>query len=246
MRQNQSGFVVIVTMLVMAALLGLGLSMADQTTQEVVDSGTGSDAVRVFNAAETVAESFLTDPAPITGSSTGPAGETIRYRVTEDATLTTYLPNGGTATLDLPSSPEGAANLTWSGDAALLIASYYDVSVSGDPDIEVRYEGINPVSGVDLYSGFSNSTPDASGKSTYSIALSQNPTPKIVMIRIKALGAATNLEVTGNITDPQSHTVRTEATSVDNVSRAIEVVKTIEVPPAILDYAVYSGESIIK
>ena len=250
MHKNQAGFVVIVTMLVMAALLGLGLSVPNQSTQDAAESGNESESVRVFNAAEAGIEEILADPSNFSGA-TGDLtdlndfdGSAIRYRVMPNDSLQTYLLQGGTATIDLPGGANGATIFQWDtdadcNDAALLIALYYD---DGSP--KVKYEGVNPACDTDKVAGFAEAISASSPyRNKHIITI---PSTELKMIRIKSLLAATNLAVTGGFDDPQYHTVRSEATGPDGVTRTIEVAKTIEVPPAILDYAVYSGASITK
>ena len=156
--------------------------------------------------------------------------------MTPQNSLKTYLLQGGTATIDLPSGSTNDVTVRWDTDAALLIAIYSDDGSTA----KVEYVGVNPFN-ASRVAGFITSS-ETAGKSNYSF-----PSPTdMKMIRVKSLLAATNLEVSGSFNDPQYHTVRSEATGPDGVTRTIEVAKTIEVPPAILDYAVYSGGSITK
>jgi len=255
MKSSQSGFVVIVTMLVMAGLIGLGLSVANQSTEDVAESGSDSESVRVFNAAEAGVEEILAEPSNFTASSidlgsptTGINNSDIRYSVTPNTTLKTYLLQGGTATLDLPSGYNNNLTVQWDtdgggagcDDAALLIALYYD-------DGAVRYDGVHNTACTTTVSGFASAVVGTSG-SGYTNKYVFTPPANLKMARFKSLLADTTLEITGTgMTDPQYHVVRSEATSgSDGVTRTIEVAKTIEVPPAILDYAVYSGASITK
>jgi len=230
-------------MLVMAGLLGIGLSVANQSTQDIADSGNESESVRVFNAAEAEVESVLANPdnftataIPLTGATDGLNGALTRHSVTPQTSLKTYLPAGGVATIDLPSGYGSTVTLNWDSAAALMIAVYYEDAGT----IKVRYEGVT-ANGATTIGGFAA----ASGSPTASIH-TFNPTSDVRMIRIKSLLTGTNLSVPNSFSDPQYHLVRSEATGTDGVSRAIEIAKMIEVPPAILDYAVYSGESIIK
>lgn len=241
MQKTESGFVVIVTMLVMAGLISLGLSVANQSTEDAAESGSESDAVRVFNAAEAGVEELLADPLTDSGGiqSGGVFDESIiRYNVVSQNKLETTLLNGGTATIDLPSSYTGTITVEWDSEAALLIALYSD---DGAGTQTVQYIGANE-SGDTGIDEFIQGTDEGSGKSSYQFTVPND----IKMIRIKSLFAGTNLVVDESFSDPQYYTVRSEATSQDGITRTIEVEKTIEVPPAILDYAVYSGGSITK
>ncbi|NCN82479.1 MAG: hypothetical protein GW947_00780 [Candidatus Pacebacteria bacterium] len=240
MRKNESGFVVIVTMLIMVGLISLGLSVANQSTEDTAESGDESQAVRVFNAAEAGVEELLSAPLVDSGAILDRAdqfdGSDIRYRVMEQYTLETHLLEGGTATIDLPGGYAGNIIINWDSAAALLIAIYTD-----DASVQtVQYVGANPYTAVRI-AGF-DSAANVSSKSRYQFTAPANTK----MVRIKSLLAATNLIVESSFPDPQYHTVRSEATGADGVTRTIEVNKTIEVPPAILDYAVYSGGSITK
>ncbi len=242
MQKTESGFVVIVTMLVMAGLISLGLSVANQSTEDAAESGSESDAVRVFNAAEAGIEEQLAVPLSDSGGIQERLGEfdgsDIRYSVTSQNKLETTLLNGGTATIDLPSSYTGTITVEWDSEAALLIALYSD---DGAGTQTVQYIGVNE-SGDTGIDEFIQGTDEGSGKSSYQFTVPND----IKMIRIKSLFAGTNLVVDESFSDPQYYTVRSEATSQDGITRTIEVEKTIEVPPAILDYAVYSGGSITK
>lgn len=241
MRKNESGFVVIVTMLIMVGLISLGLSVANQSTEDTAESGDESQAVRVFNAAEAGVEELLSAPLVDDGGTIQTTlpdfdGAALRYRVMEQYTLETHLLEGGTATIDLPGGYAGNIIINWDSAAALLIAIYTD-----DASVQtVQYVGANPYTAVRI-AGF-DSAANVSSKSRYQFTAPANTK----MVRIKSLLAATNLTVESSFPDPQYHTVRSEATGADGVTRTIEVNKTIEVPPAILDYAVYSGGSITK
>jgi Tfp pilus assembly protein PilX len=266
---GQPGQIAVVILLIMAVLLVLGLSLAARTTQEIQLSGQEQDSTRVFNAAETGVEKALSDTtyfseAESTGSktidfNTGdlPTGLTANVTITPQSGLTTYVNEGASATIQLAgASPTLSINwskrsteTTCNSRAALIVALYYtDAGVD-----KVQYTPVKPNCGYDAARavGFSETNVVTNGAGdynhTFTFAVSV-PNPKLA--RIKPLYAGTDLNITG-VSNAQAFDIRSEAsedpTGQTTVEKsAIQVTRTKPAPPTVLEYAVYSGGSLIK
>ncbi|PIY80899.1 MAG: hypothetical protein COY80_00590 [Candidatus Pacebacteria bacterium CG_4_10_14_0_8_um_filter_42_14] len=256
-KSSQSGYVAVITLLVMVVLLSLGLSLANQATQEISLAGNESEQVRVFNAAEAALDTLLADPAsyvagapdPLTLSSNG-VNETIIGSEVTSGDLTSYFPQGSTATIDLSSSTPGTITIDWektntdcNSVASLLVAIYSD---DGSGNYSVRYSGIKPEScatSSDGPSGFikANQRIVTDYKNFYEFGVLSGDK----LMRIKVLLKNTDLSVSG--AGIQQHTAQAMATGdTDGVTSVIQGTRSIPAAPAIFDYALYSGGSIVK
>lgn len=249
-KSSQSGYVAVITLLVMVVLLSLGLSLANQATQEISLAGNESEQVRVFNSAEAALDTLLADPASyISGdlpeSLTSLNDSTFVHSVTA-GNLETYLQQGATATIDLSISSPISISLVWDknnagcSSASLLVAIYSD---NGSGVYSVRYLGVKPFAcGSAGPPGFLSA---AGAVGTYSNVYQINGLSADDLVRVKVLLANTTLKVTG--AGNQQYTAQAMATGdTDGVTSAIQGTKSIPAAPAIFDYALYSGSSITK
>lgn len=268
---GQPGQIAVVILLIMAVLLVLGLSLAARTTQEIQLSGQEQDSTRVFNAAETGVEVALSQSSNFTeaesaGSKTLtldsgelPTGIEGTVTITEQSGLTTFVNEGASATVQLENSGASSITIDWSkrvtettcaARAALVIALYYTEAGTD----KVQYYPIKPNCGYDANKavGFSESGVTALGSGDYNhryvLNLASIPSPKLA--RIKPLYAGTDLNVSG-INTTQAFDIRSEAAETADgqptvEKSAIQVTRTKPAPPTVLEYALYSGDSLIK
>ncbi len=264
------GQIAVVILLIMAVLLVLGLSLASRTSQEIQLSGQQQDSTRVFNAAETGVEKALSDTtyfsdAESYGSKTVtldaadlPTGLTGNITITPQSGLNTYVNEGASATIQLLNAGQPTLRINWSkrstetscnSRAALIIALYYN---EGGED-KVQYTPIKPSCGYDSTRavGFSDASVQSNTSGDYNHSYDFPvvvPNPKLV--RIKPLYTGTDLNVSG-ISTAQAFDIRSEAsedpTGQTTVEKsAIQVTRTKPAPPTVLEYALYSGDTLIK
>ncbi|MFZ1721441.1 MAG: hypothetical protein WAU07_02965 [Microgenomates group bacterium] len=247
---SQSGQVAVVVLLIMVVLLTIGLSIATRTTQEVFLSQQQAESSRVFNAAETGVEDALSqDFEALTGSVTNVTtidGVDVNYTISASDTLETRLTEGLSAMVDLNQSVSGNLTVRWAretpcNDKASLIFSIYYMTGGRN---RVRHVAVGPNSGC-RSDGFTNGNPiNVDG---YTMGYNLPVTVNDRFVRIKAVYNDTHVSVSGNNLPDQFYNVRSEASNEQgDEQRTIQVTRTLSVAPSIMDYAVYSGASLLK
>ncbi|PIY78963.1 MAG: hypothetical protein COY81_05280 [Candidatus Pacebacteria bacterium CG_4_10_14_0_8_um_filter_43_12] len=259
--QSQSGQVAVVVFLIMAVMLVVGLSLASRTSQEIELAGQQEDTTRVFNAAETGIEEALSEPSNFQGGNVGatdisslPPETTGQYSVTAESGFKSKIDSGETATIFINPAVTGSIDINWgvsgaacSDLAVLVITTYTKIGTT----YEATHIGVRPDS---CHSGtnFQNVTINgvSDGTITYAKKYQLAIAAGTEMVRIKPLIASTDIFIpTSSVLASQLYTVRSEAqdTSSGNTEvRAIQVTRTKPAPPAILDYALYSGGTLSK
>ncbi len=270
---GQPGQIAVVILLIMAVFLVLGLSLAARTTQEIQLSGQEQDSTRVFNAAETGVEKALSNNDYFTQAETSgpyqssdvnaPSGIDANFTITAQSGLTTNISEGSSATVHLQDSGASSFTLKWAKNgeacnnrASIIIALYYENGGS-----QVQYVPIKPnCSGYDAgkAAGFSTTgvteeSPSNPYTQSYTVSFTSFGIPDASMrfARIKPLYASTDITVSG-VGLTQAFDIRSEAAEEAAVGQAtveksaIQVTRTKPAPPVVLEYALYSGGSLIK
>ena len=261
--QSQSGQVAVVVFLIMAVMLVVGLSLASRTSQEIELAGQQEDTTRVFNAAETGIEEALSEEGNFTGGSL-PADT---YNDTDTKTLTTVkvdaltgfentFQSGETATVFINQlSTQKPISIDWTNEnneatcgSVLVISVYYEAS----GNIQVQHLGVRPPSCPTFDNTNFTVASDSPSGTDYRYRYSFNLPAYTSMIRIKPLKGATSIAVSStdnSVLASQTYSIRSEAQdtlSGNTEVRAIQVTRTKPAPPAILDYALYSGGTLSK
>lgn len=256
---SQSGQIAVVVFLIMAVMLVVGLSLAGRTSKEIELAGQQEDTTRVFNAAETGIEEALSNETNFSGGSV-PAPQTTTDPETNTTTTVTVTPQttfendfdpGETATVFTDSTRNGTIDITF-GDStgcsgankqpALVVTIY---SGSGG-NVTAEHWGYT-ASGCNGSTNFQDVSPSGGAYTIQDIPISNGTQ----MVRIKPLFKSTTIAVSGtnNILAPQSYDIRSQAqdsTSGNTEVRAIQVTRQKPAPPSILDYALYSGDTLTK
>ncbi len=258
---SQSGQVGVIILLIMVVLLTVGISLATRTTQELFVTQQSADSARVFNAAEAgIEQSLSTDfqtafdaTDTITGAVSTISDTDVNYSVTRQYKLETRVFEGVDVSIDLPK--DGTTNnagiiIQWSRetdcatqDPASLLASIYSYN-AGTQQTTVRYRALGGCSRGD---GFENSTTLSSGpyRFEFTLPLQSND----IFVRIKPIYNDTNLNITGNgwTLPVQYYNIRSEAKNRQgDETRIVEVNRTIPTAPSVMDYALFSGDTIVK
>lgn len=251
---RESGQVGVIILLTMTGMLTMGLSLASRTTQEALLSGKEAESTRVFNAAEQGIEEALSGDLDFVGDSYSNtldsiSGVGVNYSIEKVNVLETRLFEGISVSVDVTGASDGNdLQIDWSKvsdcnneDPASLIASvYYDDSGV----TRVRHEAI---AACDNSDGFTLGTIiNQSGyRRRYDLPLQTDD----FLVRVKAIYGDTSIKISsGDFTMPvQYYAIRSEAANEEsNETRIVEVNRTIKSAPSILDYAVYSGNTLVK
>jgi Tfp pilus assembly protein PilX len=271
---SQSGQIAVVVLLIMVILLVMGLSLATRTTQESFFSQQTAETARVWNAAESGAEDALSQLAADPNIGAGPiAVESIINDSDVTATVATTnsytasVPELATVTFNLekttPGDRIGWLMIKWASeencaDRAALLASVYYVD-GGVTKVEHYPIGRGCQSSTD---GFITPAPDSEPsfiadqpgeyKNYFGWTDIYGGIQKDVkFIRIKPLYADTSISISASRASIQGHIVTSTATNtlgnaVGTETRKVQATRSLPAAPGILDFALYSGGSIIK
>ncbi len=257
---QQSGQIGVIILLMMVVLLTIGLSLAARTTQELFVTQQSADTARVFNAAEAGIEQGLAtdfDAATFTndqfsGSISSIDNTDVDYSVSRVYTLETRTFEGVSVMVDLPddgSTNTAGIDIEWSResdcaaeDPASLLISVYNQTGAANTASMRSY----PVAGCDHSDGFASSTRiNQELTFRYTLPLLANDR----LVRIMPIYHDTHLSVAGNgwTLPVQYYHVRSQARNTSgNEIRAVEVNRTLPMAPTIMDFALFSGDTLIK
>jgi len=268
-RQSQSGQIGIIIILIMIVMLTIGLSLVAQSSTNLSLSTQEEQSTQVFNAAEAGVEQALsTDFSTLADTYTAPqftfqnsnANANVNYTITKKHILDTRLFQGDTATVQLwdTANKQTVSNLIidWASGArdcsttpqpASLIISTYSI----DPItkvVSVRHDAFavcdhkDNIGTVGTGSGYQ-------GEKVLTV------TANDAFMRIKPVYNDTVLHVTGsgyvsdltNQLPVQYYSILSTAqNSSGNETRAVQVNRTLSVAPYIMDYALFSGTTLVK
>lgn len=261
---DQSGQIAVVVFLIMAILLVVGLSLATRTSQQIEEAGQAEDTTRVFNAAESGTEKALSDEGNFVYTPGATATDTIvdlngayvdiNVSQTDDFSSTVQ-PGQSVTVYTVTSATPDTVDVRWgdqsdtncANQASIIVTKYF----SEGSAVRAEHEAYNPFNIANCRNNqFASSSTGGTvdGVAYRSRALIQIPADS-EFIRIKPLYASAQFKVTGSAVDTQAHIIRSQARDTSgNTSevRTIEVTRTRPAPPSILDYALYSGGSIVK
>lgn len=257
--RNQSGQVGVAILLTMTVLLTMGLSVASRSTEDLFLSEQQSESARVFNAAEAGIEDALSADFDFEGQTSQGTIDTISdtsvdYQVTKQNVLETRLFEGVTVKIDVDDSDAGtglsvdrAIDIEWSKEtdcdiqdpASLIISVFYDDAGT----TRARYYAYGACSRSD---GF---TLGGNGTAPYYRGINLPLLAGDLFVRVKAVYNDTHIRVSGDgwTLPVQAYNIRSQAKNdLGSETRAVEVNKTLDAAPAIMDYALFSGTTIVK
>jgi len=250
---SQAGQVGIAILLTMTVLLTMGLSTASRSTEDLFLSDQQSESARVFNAAEAGIEDALSSDFNFEGDSiTGNVGTisdtSVDYTISKQSVLETRLFEGVSVKIDVTGAIDGQElSIKWSKEtdcgsedpASLIVSIFYDDAGT----TRARYYAYGA---CDRSDGF---TLGGSSADEYYREVAVSLKAGDLFARIKTIYNDTHLKVAGvGWTLPvQAYNVRSQAQSeFGNETRIVEVKKSLDAAPAIMDYALFSGTTIIK
>lgn len=243
----------------MVVLLTFGLSIASRSTREVALSQQEEESNRVFNAAEAGVERALATDLDFQGEEFSSEGTIIPgtdsnldYNIRKSRILETRLIEGTTAMVQMQDAVNplpGQIYIDWSKETdcgatekpASLIVSIYNTA-AGTESASVRhltFAGCNRNDDIPVA---------ASGQNGYYRRATIPTLTNDQFMRIKAVYNDTHVRVSGSSTLPtQAYDIRSEATStLGQEARTVEVKRTLSVAPSVMDFALFSGTSLVK
>jgi hypothetical protein len=254
-RSTQSGQIGVIILLIMVVILTIGLTVASRTSREAFLTTQTAESARVFNAAEVgVEEALSTDLATIEANNASVINGTVtvddtdvNYSITKVRGLETKLFEGVSVALNVTNVSTGQglvidwSEQTCAQDPAALLATIYS-NESGT--IRARYQAIGNCSRGDGFVQPNGSAPSPY-RYRYTLALRTNDR----YVRLQPVYNDTKIRVNGSgwTLPTQYYRIRSEATNdLGNESRIVEVNRTLPTAPSVMDYALYSGTTIVK
>ena len=250
----QSGQVGIAVLLIMVVLSTIGISIAARSSQDIQSTRQSQEALQTFTAAESAIEDVLTRGEDYlnettTGQYTGVQNNEVNYTVSQEAELSTPLLEGSVAEVDVSTGTAGQqVRIEWgdttdcNADPPSLLVAVVNTS-TGTP--VSRYESYAI---CDRGDGFAViTTPAGTAGFARQVVLTLQSGDDT--IRLTSLYNDTQIGVVGvNWTLPvQQYTINSVArNTLGRETKAIEVQRTAEYAPALLDYALVSGTTILK
>lgn len=249
---SQSGQVGIAVILVMVVMSTIGISLATRSATDVRTARQSQEATQTFSAAEAALEDILSrDQSYLESIDTGQYSDVenvaVNYQVNRDTQLTTELLEGAVAEIDVSSGTAGQqVAIEWSASsdcgtdpASLLIAI---INTSG-PTPTARQYGYAI---CDRNDGFELVL---SSGSLFSRQITLTLETGDQSIRITPVYSDSDILVSGNgwTLPTQEFTIQSIAENLQGrETKAIEVERTTDYAPTILDYGLVSGTTIIK
>lgn len=270
--KSSSGQIAVAVILAVAALLVISISLASRTTEEQAQTTQTTESTVTFNAAEAGVEQALSSVLTALESNKQPASTgtvtlnnntTVNYAITSLADLDVTLAQGASAQITLDSDNNGTGDYTgnvqvlWGKDVddcnnASLIITVISQDISGVA--RARHYAVGPKPACADRSGddFTVATDPPAGSSykyLYSIPVSS--ATRDILVRVKSIYKDSPIFIQGTPGNLPIQQYLIKSTAVNQAgdkkeTRVLEVKRTIPVAPAIMDYALYSGGSIIK
>jgi hypothetical protein len=258
MRTNQSGQIGVIILLIMVVLLTIGISIASQSSQDLFLAQQQVESTRVFNAAEAGVEQALSGDFDFEGnvltgtlSDFGFTDVDVAYTVNKVNQLETRLFQMVGVKIDVTgSTPSNTLDIRWSlesdcasnaGQIASLLITAFAQTPEGVRSYHQAYAGCDRGDQFTLAS-----TVNMDGyrrRVIYTIPEDSE------FVRVTPLYSDTHILVSGgNWTLPvQGFQIRSEAeNNLGDEFRAVEVNRTLDSTPFILDYSLFSGNSLLK
>ncbi|MBU0978616.1 hypothetical protein KKF92_02175 [Patescibacteria group bacterium] len=264
---NQTGQIAVSILLVMSVLVVISFSLASRTTQEINLTTQTTESAYVFNAAESGVNEALAQiyskleaGTAVTEVSNIPIVDaegkaSVTYSIDAINQIETRLMEGNSLTIELDPANLTDVNIDWAKeesctDQASIIVTIYS-TVGGETVVSYTPVGVTANGCGHDGDEFDNPTVTNPPDYKYRYTVSGLTTDDL-FIRIMPVYNNTNLLVAGAIADRlpiQAYIVESRAINLlgdSQETRALRVVRTKPVAPAILDYVVYTGDSLVK
>lgn len=259
----QSGQVALIILLIMVVVLTLGVSLASRTVMDVTLTRQEEQGGRVYQAAESGVESALnadlandalyTNDA-FTGTLNSISDIDVNYSVARKKTLETRVGEGGAVAVDVTGTANGnQLAINWgkgkdcngaspADNAASLLIRVYNVTGGVTTVKQYAYAACTYTNGYPV-------TGTLVGDNGYYRKVLITLATGDKAVRVQPVYADTYLQVDGvGWTLPvQYYAITSNARNqLGNETKAIQVSRTLPTFPGIMDYALYSGTTIVK
>lgn len=263
MRYNPArGQIGLMLLVIMGVVVALVMSIASRSLSDTVLSRQERESSAAFSLAETGVEqamSFLGQGTVPDGVINIPTTLDIvdgQYKVLPTTSYGLFVREGETANLDVDNF-SGDLTISWTkkADKTENVTTCHEgsgfapaaIAVSRLNDTSVKHEYFNPnQNGLTCAlgtNGFSNAAID--GGDNYRSSTTVNIVTGTMAVRIKPIYNGATIEVSGTNLKNQLYLIQSKATTGDT-QREIEVKRGLDAPPAIFDFAVFSGGTIVK
>ena len=263
------GQVAIIALLVTAALILVGLSLASRTTKEISLATQTKESNKVFSSSETGAEKAIsqvidaldkqesiptTDLQGVINDADNNTQTT--YSITPQTSLSMKVLKGAKVVVNLNQAGQvysGTLTVDWAKEAScadrasLIVTVYY----RDNGKIASRYLAFGPdpagagcTQHNDHFIKATNVTDDSGYKDSFTLNVTNND----LLVSFKPLYHDTDLKVVGSPALPvQQYTIISRGVNQagdTNETRAVQIDYALPTAPSILDYAVYSNDKL--
>jgi|GEM_PF-282805 len=259
----QSGQVALIILLIMVVVLTLGVSLASRTVMDVTLTRQEEQGGRVYQAAESGVESALNEDLAndalytndaFTGTVSSISDIDVNYSVARKKTLETRVGEGGAVAVDVTGTANGnQLAINWgkgkdcnssspADNAASLLIRVYNVTGGATTVKQYAYAACTYTNGYPV-------TGTLVGDNGYYRKVLITLATGDKAVRIQPVYADTYMQVDGvGWTLPvQLYEITSNAKNqLGNETKAIQVSRTLPTFPGIMDYALYSGTTIVK
>ncbi len=249
---SRSGQVGIAVLLIMVVLSTIGISIAARTTQDIQTSRQSQEAVQTFTAAESAVENILSQGQDYlletsSGQYTDVTNANVAYTITSQTQLNTKLLQGSVAEVNVTGAAAGQqVRIEWSNtsDCTLSPASLVVAVVNNNSGTPVaRYESYAICERSDGFTLISDTGATLARQVLLTLQAGD------VTLRVTPIYNDTDILVNG-----VDWTLPTQQFLISSVAKnllgretkAIEVDRTTDYAPALFDYALVSGATILK
>jgi hypothetical protein len=249
---SERGQAGIVVLLMTVVLVTIGLSVASRSVTDIRFSEQEEETTRAFDIAEAgVEEALRQDLSTFTPGTLyqNPINPSDSFEVSQGNIIIAEIEEGEAIEVDV-SSFSGDVDINWGavGEQCNVNPRFASLVVSVINNSGNLARTAYTRSGCNRADNFSQ-TAGASPLTGYELNIDHPVAGSDQRMRIRAVYAGTNLLVqtdSGDFPDPQYYIVHSEAQTAGGESRAVEVTKSLPIPPSIFDFAVFSGGTLTK
>lgn len=248
----QKGQIGLVTLLIMAVMLSVGISVVNRTTQDLKISRQEEDSSRVFDATEVGIEEGLRDLNPGTYDITVGSGEegdpivNVNYVVEAVDMFEAVVPENVMVEIDTSGNGGHAISVDWGLDenCGVGVAAVEMVAYNTTTSM-VRRVAINPCPGAG--DGFQNT--GSGGADGYFWSQTLGLSEQETLVRIRPIYKDTALRVQPVGWSMGTQCYRVTATGKGEVGKEVKkilVTRTLPAAPSVFDYVLFSGGGVVK
>lgn len=247
-------------LVIMAVVVALVMSVASRSLSDTVLSRQERESSAAFSVAETGVENALnllrqgSVPTGLVDLSDSGGLVSGQFGVTPLSTYSLYLREGEIASLDLSGFGGGNLAITWTkkGDSSEDITTCVEGSGGMPAAIEisalqlgsnmVERDYYNPANCAISGNGFAGS---ADGGSEYRSSIAYPVPQGSTSLRLRSIYSGATISVAGGLSDTQLYLIQASASGGD-AQKEIEVKRGLDAPSSVFDFALFSGQTIVK